>query len=113
MGLEFEQADASWSYSGFSSFRYRLAEKIGMDLDEMEGFYGKRPFSDYDDPIIPLLDHSDCEGFISVEDCKRVAPRLRELIGDWDENDYDRQQAEMLANGMDDCVKDNTPLEFC
>lgn len=134
MGLAFKGADARWAYGGFMRFRERLANEIGICLELMEGFkkrienwksvYGEENFPSFlptkplkwdkvKDDIVPLLLHSDCDGKLSVEECKKVAPRLRELIKEWDDNDYDKQQAILLAEGMEDCIKKNKSLIFC
>ncbi|MCL1700756.1 hypothetical protein [Lysinibacillus sp. Bpr_S20] len=82
MGLDFSHGEAHWSYGGFNNFRRRLASKIGMNLDGMVGFGGNIPFHIYQDNIIPLLNHSDCEDELTIEECKQVAPRLRELVSE-------------------------------
>ncbi|MFJ7916106.1 MULTISPECIES: hypothetical protein [unclassified Lysinibacillus] len=110
MGLDFSHTDARWSYSGFGNFRKRLAEQIGMDLDNMEGFGGNVPFHIYQDDIIPLLDHSDCDGELTPDECKQVAPRLRELVSGWE--DYDKLNALKLADGMELAANRGESLEF-
>jgi hypothetical protein len=57
------------------------------------------------DPIIGLLDHSDCDGSLSQLECEAIAPRLRELVMNWPIDDYDRRQALRLADGMDVAVR--------
>ncbi len=111
MGLDFSHCDVWWSYSGFGEFRRRLAKEIGMDLNEMEGFDGDIPFSNFSDDIIPLLNHSDCDGELTVEECKKVAPRLKELIYPW-EDDRDKRKALGLIEGMELAIERNEPLEF-
>lgn len=103
-----------WSYGGFSSFRERLAAGIGIDLVRMRG-YGAADALSWDkiaDPIAPLLNHSDCEGDLSAEQCRIVSPRLRELVQDWPD-DYDKQNALLLADMMDACVLAGAKLKFC
>lgn len=118
MGLDFTanvpQDDDSprWSYSGFNSFRERLAEAINVPLRSMVGFGGDQEW-DADDPIVPLLNHSDCDGELSPDDCGRVSPRLRELIAAWAPDDYDRVQGEKLATMMAECAEAGEPLIFC
>lgn len=112
MGLDFSHTDVRWGYTGFNFFRKKLANAIGMDLDRMQGFGGDIPFSTFNDDIVPLLDHSDCEGELTIEECKRVAPRLRELVSSWSDEDIDKQKALELAEGMDHAVECNEPLEF-
>jgi hypothetical protein len=103
------------SYSGFHAFRSRLFRSIGGELDEMEGFGGERPWSGVDDPLVPLLNHSDCEGELSSDACARIAPRLREVVAGWvdDPADVYRSYGLKLADAMDRCVEADGWLEFC
>lgn len=114
MGLDFEGSKAHWSYGNFKRFRCRLALEIGIDLDQMAGFAEKDGISwkDFTDPIIPLLNHSDCDGQLSPIECARIAPRLRQLIARWDDG-YDKRQAILLAEGMESCTEAGKPLFFC
>lgn len=115
MGIDFNGADAHWSYSGFNNFRKRLAKEINIDLERMEGFTKDGSIGipwENTDAIIPLLDHSDCDGSISSVKCLKIAPRLLELIKDWPD-DYDKDQATKLAKGMRTCGKRKKSLEFC
>ena len=142
MGLGFSEGDARWAYSGFMRFREKLATEIGICLPLMDGYWSiefsrstveltkrmvgskvmdenfywlpKEPlkWDNIKDPIVKLLRHSDCEGHLTYGECKKIAPRLRELIKDWNENDYDMAQATLLAEGMDICVKEKKSLMF-
>lgn len=102
---------AGWSYSGFHQFRKKLARAIGIELDQMEGFYTdetkkiletkgwedyhaaieedlRRPKISWDtvkDPIKLLLHHSDCEGILTPEECAQVGPRLRQIVENWED----------------------------
>lgn len=78
----------------------------------MDGFGGTLSFDTFDDDIIPLLDHSDCEGELSPEECARVAPRLRELVASWPP-EFFVQEALSLAKGMDYAARAKEPLYFC
>jgi hypothetical protein len=142
MGLHFSHGNAHWSYMGFMRFRTKLAAEIGVALRCMENFaftiYGEpcnelrlykhegthpptklvgiQPvikWSTVHDDIVPLLNHSDCDGILTPEECRRVAPRLRELVSRWPDDDYDKIQALLLADGMDAAAEANEPLEFC
>jgi hypothetical protein len=113
MGLDFSHTDARWSYSGFHYFRIRLAKEIGIDLESMAGFDGKTEWpSATKDPIIWLLSHSDCDGHITPKRCAKIAPRLRELVSKWPD-EYDKQRALMLADGMESAAAANEKLIFC
>ena len=112
MGLDFCGSDAHWAYSGFHRFRVKLAKEIGIDLDNMAGFDGDLPWSEIIDPIKPLLNHSDCDGELTTDQCKGIWPRLRQLIASWPEEDYDKVQAKLLVSGMKSCAKSGTSLIF-
>lgn len=71
----------SFSYTGFGEFRRRLAAHIGIELDAMDGFGGTQEWPDpKDEPLVHLLNHSDCDGSLKYEACSALAPRLRELV---------------------------------
>ena len=65
------------------------------------------------DDIKPLLDHSDCDGELTPDECRRIAPRLRELVSTWPDDDRDKAKALELANGMDMAANANENLKFC
>ena len=112
MGLNFKQSNAQWSYSGFMSFRERLASEIGLTLREMDGFKdGGNSWDSITDAIKPFLNHSDCDGELSVDEMKLVAPRLRELVADW-EDDHDKENALELASDMEALILSGKPLIF-
>jgi len=124
MGLDFSHCNASWSYDGFDRFRQKLAKEVGIDLDSMEGFdiravlTGKISNSNKwsslkPDDVHDFLNHSDCDGILTPEQCGRIAPRLTELIKDWDDDDYDKQQALELIEGMNAASQAGEPLKFC
>jgi len=112
VGLNFKEGDARWSYSGFNRFRTKLASQIGITLDKMQGFGGENSWDFETDDIIPLLYHSDCGGELTVKECKKVWPRLKELIEDWGSDNYDKINALRLIEGMKGAIKNNKPLEF-
>lgn len=111
MGLDFEGSEARWSYIGFNRFRERLAFAIGLELEDLEGFGGTIKPAQVKDDIKWLLFHSDCDGQISARRCAKVAPRIREIVACWDA-DYDKEQALLLAQGMESCAKHGKPLIF-
>ena len=113
MGVEFSHCDAHWSYGGFHAFRAELAAMVGIsDLSTMEGFGGARSFDTLHDDIRPLLDHSDCDGELSPEECSRIAPRLEALIRQKGETwDY-RDPGLSLVEGMKKAASQREPLTF-
>jgi hypothetical protein len=128
MGLNFhsetESFDAQWSFSGFKSFRGRLAKEIGIaNINSMDGFcdwellyetgderkgidrdklveaVAGRAWTEIDDAITPLLRHSDVDGDLSPEQCAQIAPRLKELVADWPDANEIGTQPEHQAIG--------------
>lgn len=107
MGIDFSHCNAHWSYGNFHNFRRKLASQIGINLDLMDGFYMDEHFcrkegiswSGVDDPIKILLNHSDCDGFLTPRECRKVYPRLLDIVKNWDDDD-DKMMAINLANGM-------------
>jgi hypothetical protein len=130
MGLDFSHTTAQWSYSGFSRFRDALATHEGIDLDQMEGFRRRGddrpriPWTGITGPLVPLLNHSDCDGELSPEECRQIAPRLRAVVNelwpaethsdfDADPNGYhNRSSGLALADGMDTAAAAGEPLRF-
>ena len=64
------------------------------------------------DDIVILLNHSDCDGEITAEECLKVAPRLRHLVEDWHEDDFDKEEFLKLAEGMELAAANGEPLNF-
>jgi hypothetical protein len=113
MGIDIYPGGAHWSYSGFHAFRKALAQEVGIDLDEMVGFGGETPWpNSKKEPIVHLLNHSDCDGKMTPKQCRACAPRLRELISKWDIADYSTSSALKLVGGMEVAAKNDEPLVF-
>jgi hypothetical protein len=120
MWLNFSNCDAEWSYGGFHRFRKRIAEKIGVNLDVMDGF-GGHPLSEsigsiswdtVEDEIKLFLNHSDCDGDLSPEECSKIIPRLEFLISEFESTDYDKINAIKLIDCMKGCVANGESLIF-
>lgn len=115
MGLDIRPGGASWSYSGFHEFRVRLAAEEGFVLAEMQGFGapwrneqpGIRGWDEIKSPLVPLLNHSDCEGYLDAYECEEMLPRLRQIAAKWSDtpNDpelrYNLVQLQRLIDGME------------
>ena len=112
MGVDFSHGVGSRSYSGFQLFREEIAAEIGINLDEMEGFGGDWLWDGVEDSVRPLLDHSDCDGHLTPDECRLVAPRLRELAADAAFSRFNEQFATQLADGMDCAAEAGENLEF-
>jgi hypothetical protein len=92
MGLDTTHNCWHGAYSSFSRWRKTVADAAGYgNLDDYEGFGGKKRWPDVEDDIlVVLLHHSDCDGEIYSKDCLPLAIRLERLIvlikdEDWQE----------------------------
>ncbi|MFD9868535.1 hypothetical protein ACFXI8_27200 [Streptomyces niveus] len=109
-----------WSYAGFNQFRRRLAEHIGIDLNQMDGYGGGDSWDAVDSPLRHLLDHSDCDGELSPEQAAEVAPALHRamsvLSATNDSGDflwsYDREHGEELVQLLELCAREKAPVLF-
>ena len=109
---------AHWAYSGFARFRRTIAAMEGIDLDNMYGFGGsinpnckQIPWDTVDSPLKPLLNHSDCDGELTPEECAQVWPRLEEIVQQL-EDSYDRDNGLILVAEMKAAIEANEPLVF-
>jgi hypothetical protein len=83
MGLDTSHGCWHGAYSAFHRLRKKICEVAGYgDLDKREGFSdgGHGIPWPTDDPLVKLLNHSDCDGEIAAEDCGPIADRLEELL---------------------------------
>ena len=113
MGLDFSHCNARWSYSGFGRFRNRLADQIGFkEYEHICTTDDPRYEKIKDDGLLPFLAHSDCDGGLTTEECLKVAPRLRELLSSWSDDDRDKINGLELCEGMELAASKNEILEF-
>lgn len=87
MGLDTTHGCWSGSYSSFNAFRTRIAELIGVSLWDFEGFGGSKSFNTLDHPIKPLLNHSDCDGILTSEECYSVSKGIDLILKDYHEEE--------------------------
>ncbi|MFE6844473.1 hypothetical protein [Streptomyces sp. NPDC057686] len=111
--------DVTWSCVRFDRFRERLARAEGFVLPEMWGFGGHRPWSDVSTTLEPLLDHPDVGGDeLSTADCAAMLPRLKSIIGQWQEEPDEPilqqhvQDAQQLTVVLRFCVDEGVELIF-
>lgn len=81
MGLDTTHEAWHGPCSAFNDWRRWVAQKaLGMDLDKMEGFCdGGFSWSHIKHPLVPLLNHSDCDGVLPLAALKEIADSLMEL----------------------------------
>lgn len=124
MGLDTTHDCWSGSYISFHSFREALAEAAGLPrLVTIEGFASRPRWRWEDlpeDPIIALLNHSDCEGELPVEVLIPLADRLDELAevldaaqrADEDSFGGWGPSAPRFAEGCRRAAAEGVPVEF-
>ncbi len=117
MGLDTTHNAWHGPYSSFMAFRRKIAEKIGINLDEMEGFATTgepKKFSEYTHDVIPLLDHSDCDGILTPEECKMIAKGLTEILPLFDDEKdiYYRDRVKEFIAGCELAYSNNEEIEF-
>ena len=114
---------AQWSYGGFHQFRVWLADQESLILDQMQGFEGTAfddpakllpgiPWSSVTSTLTPLLHHSDCDGFLTSEECARISPRLREIVEAASAEEYHKVRGTRLADAVDMVAKSNGELKL-
>ncbi|MDE2096534.1 MAG: hypothetical protein KGL39_04750 [Patescibacteria group bacterium] len=147
MGLDCSHDAWHGAYSAFMRWRTEIARLIGIPLELMEGFFEPSQSNQIalaklagpnavalmrlitkncpisweslkPDPLHILLNHSDCDGEISPEDCSKIADRLQEIlpllpssdagghIGSW------RDKTLKFIAGCRAAAEANEPLDF-
>jgi len=120
MGLDFTHCDAHWSYSGFNRFRNKLVVALGYTtpLNEM---YDNCTYDQLKhEPIYPIINHSDCDGYLTVKEMKQVIPHLRIILEMWEndsklieyEYEHDIRQGRYLIEGMEEAILADESIEF-
>lgn len=112
MGLDFSHSCAHWAYSGFMRFRDKLTETLGYTCSLRTMYDDGTYMRMKNEPIFPLINHSDCDGELSVEEMQQILPQLKDIIERWEDDDYDKSQALQLIEGMEYAVASNEPMEF-
>src|SRR5580658_3757338 len=112
MGLEFSHCSASWSYSSFNDFRHRLAAAARIRWPSTRRGFGVKPWCQSFDPLVILLNHSDCNGYIPHNACLALAHRLEEIMSSWAPDDFDRMNGMALVKGLRQAAISRQPLIF-
>jgi hypothetical protein len=117
MGLDTTHDCWSGPYSSFNSWRKNVAKAVGINLKEMVGFGGVIPWDEtQSDPLHILLNHSDCDGSISWEQCDAIADRLEQVVpllpADEGLPHGDREIAKRFIAGLRDAAERKENVEF-
>lgn len=97
------------SYTGFNDFREAWAKHLGFNLNEMVGFDGDKEWTD--EPLQCFFNHSDCDGELSVEECKTI---LAQAEKDAPALTDSQSQYSMptLIRFLKKAIEKNEPIEF-
>lgn len=119
MGLDTSHDCWHGAYSEFMRYRTTLAALVGINLESMRGFGGSQEWPSADaEPLVHLLNHSDCDGVIEWQHCAALANRLEALlpllpkepdgghIGDW------RECTQKWIDGLRDADRCREDVEF-
>jgi hypothetical protein len=121
MGLDTTHDAWHGPYSSFNQWRTEIASHIGINLREMDGYkmQGFRiipglPWDDWvDHDLYPLLIHSDCEGELTPDECRRIANALGEILPKMDpENEYLLRKTKQFHDGCQRAALLNQVIEF-
>ena len=97
------------SYGWFNMFREALAESVGVNLNEMQGYGGMKTWDD--EPYAELFNHSDCDGKLWWDECEELAEDFNEerkqLLDERFHGDYDNWWAIVI-----DCVQEEGVIRF-
>ncbi len=123
MGLNTDFNCWDGPYSSFGQWRETICRAAGMgDLNDYVGFGGSTPWpSKSKEPLVILLNHSDCDGRITVKQLRPLANRLAELLRkttpeggfvEWSVEHYWVQKTQTFIRGLRRAAKAGKPVEF-
>jgi len=116
MGLDVTFDCWNGAYSSFNRFRRTLAKQIGVDLNTYEGFGGSNKFSSLNHGITPLLDHSDCDGELTVAEARKIAKALDSILENYDEtiscDDNFKEKILQFRDGCLEAIKAKKKIKF-
>ncbi len=102
MGLDTTHGAFRGSYGGFNKFRTGIAI-IAINK-------GQSPLH-YDHDLYPLLNHSDCDGKLTPDECRRIEKGLLAIM-DSITDDYVIEKAKEFAEGCKLAYEKNEDILF-
>lgn len=123
MGLDTSHDCWHGAYSSFNTFRKRLANEININLDECIGYGdGSVDLTTINHGIIPLLNHSDCDGILTVEESKQILVGLNDILNKMEplnedntnflENKWFRNKIIQFIKGLELAIERNEVVDF-
>jgi len=118
MGLDTSHNCWHVPYSSFNDFRNALAKQIDIDLNDYIG-YGDKGTKDLESithDIMPLLNHSDCDGELSPDECRQIAKGLDDILTNFKETDKQpynfKDDIIQFRNGCQNAAAKNETVDF-
>lgn len=118
MGLDTTHGCFNGPYSTFNRFRYSLAAQIGIDLDDYDGYGGNgaKDLASIEHDLMPLFNHSDCDGELSVDESKRLISGFNQVLESFNPDlKHDSSFIDRIKWFRDGCilaVQNNEVIEF-
>ena len=118
MGLDISHDCWNGPYSSFNRFRKSLAQQIGIDLNEYIGYgnEGIKDLTSINHDLMPLFNHSDCDGRLSINESKQIAKGLDSILLNLNNEIVDCDFKESIIkfrNGCLDAISKNETIIFC
>lgn len=111
MGLDTTHDCWHGGYGRFALFREAVAQAAGFgSLYAYIGFGGDKEWP-CDDPLVVLLNHSDCDGEIATEECAALADRLDAIAPAIPDPDL-RERCYQFAAGLRRADRAKEPVRF-
>lgn len=118
MGLDTTHGCWNGPYSSFNRFRYSLAAQIGIDLDDYKGYGGTgiKDLASIEHDLMPLFNHSDCDGELSADESKRLISGFNRVLRNFRPDfKHDSSFIDQIKRFRDGCilaVEKNEVIEF-
>lgn len=107
MGLDTSHDAWHGPYSSFNDFRKWLAIQIGINLNEYAGYGGNgtKDLQSIPHDIMPLLNHSDCDGELTPDECRLIAKGIKEILDKLPKDTHEWSYYQMAIRFRKGCVK--------
>lgn len=106
--LDLSHGNFSYGYGAFNCFREGICRAVGYGSydDYVEKIISSEELSK--DSIHILLQHSDCDGEITLEECKKLLPRLQEIVKNLEKSPV----CDDFIESLKEAIEDNSSLYF-
>ncbi len=118
MGLDTTHNCWHGPYRAFNRFRYSLGHQIEINLNDYNGYGTEdgKNLADIKHDLMPLFNHSDCDGSLSIDDQKRIVKGLNQVLENFnDEINSDlsfKDDIIQFRDGCLDAISKNEIIEF-